>query len=116
MPDGVSGNISRTSSQIRASSIWPRAFGIDAHTHRLGNTDRVGQLHFATVGQTSSDDILRHVAGHVRRAAIHFRRILAAERATTMPAPAAIGIDDDLAACETAIAVRAAGDELARRD
>ncbi len=111
----MSGKISRTSSQIRASSIWPGAFGIDVHAHRLGNADGVGQLHFAAIGQAGGDDVLGHVAGHVGGAAIDLGRVLAAERAAAVPAPAAVGVDDDLAAGQAAVAVRAADDELAGR-
>ena len=91
------------------------ALRIDVHAHRLGDADRIGQLHLAPLGQAGRDDVLRHVAGHVGRAAIDLRRVLAAERAAAVPAPAAVGIDDDLAPGQAAVAVRPADDELARR-
>ena len=71
---------------------------IDVHAHRLGHADGVGQLHLAAIGQAGRDDVLGHVPGHVGGAAIDLRRVLAAERPAAVPAPAAVGIDDDLAA------------------
>ena len=79
------------------------------------HADRVGQLHFAAIGQAGGDDVLGHVPGHVGGAAIDLGRILAAEGAAAVPAPAAVGIDDDLAPGQAAVAVRAADDEPAGR-
>ena len=85
------------------------------HADRLGHADGVGQLHFAPLGQAGRDDVLGHVPRHVSRAAIDLRRVLAAERAAAVPAPAAVGIDDDLAAGQAAVAMRTADDELPGR-
>ena len=115
MPPGVSGNSS--SHQLANPLVvdLARAFGVDVHADRLGDADGVGELHFAALGQAGGDDVLGHVAGHVGGAAIDLRRVLAAERAAAVPAPAAVGVDDDLAAGQPAVAVRAADDELAGR-
>src|SRR5204863_7486616 len=91
------------------------ALRIDVHTDRLGDADGVGKLHLAPLGQTSGDNVLGYVAGHVSRTAIDLRRVLAAESAAAMPGPAAIAIDDNFAAGQTAVAVRPADDEIARR-
>ena len=115
MPPGVSGKSSRTSSQIRSSSTLAGALGVDVHADRLGDADGVGQLHFAAIGQAGGDDVLGHVPGHVGRAAIDLGRVLAAERAAAVTAPAAVGVDDDLAAGQAAVAVRTADDEAAGR-
>jgi hypothetical protein len=53
----------------------------------------------------------RVVAGR----AIDLRRILAGERAAAVTAHAAVGVDDDLAAGEAAVALRSADDEATRR-
>src|SRR5205085_9304764 len=45
---------------------------------------------------------------------VDLARVLAAERAATVPASTAVRVDDDLAACEPAIAVRTAHLEIAR--
>ena len=80
-----------------------------------GNANRISQLHFDARCQPGSHDILRDVARHVAGRAIHLRRIFARERAAAVTAHAAVGIDDDLAAGETGIAVRSADDETAGR-
>src|SRR5205823_2186184 len=91
---------------------FSRALRIDVHAHRLRDANGISQLHLAPSGQTRRHDILRHMPGHISRAAIDFRRVLAAECAAAMPAPAAVAIDDDLAAGQAAIAVWAADDEI----
>src|SRR4051812_33361994 len=78
-------------------------------------TDRVGELNLGPGGKTSSHDVLGHITAHVSSAAIDLRRILTAERATTVTAHAAVGIDDDLAAGQAGIALRTADDETTGR-
>ena len=89
--------------------------GIHEHGHRLGVTDSVGELDFATVGEACCNNVLSDIAGSVCCAAVDLGRVLAAECATTMTAHAAVGVDDDLTASEAAVAVRAADNELAGR-
>ena len=101
--------------RCRSSSILPVPSVSTQHAHRLGDADGVGQLHFAAVGQAGGDDVLGHVPGHVGGAAVDLGRILAAEGAAAVPAPAAVGVDDDLAAGQAAVAVRAADHEPAGR-
>jgi hypothetical protein len=78
-------------------------------------TDGVGELHFALRGEAGGDDVLRDPAAHVGGAAVHLRRIFAGERATAVTAHAAVGIHDDLATGQAAVALRTADDELAGR-
>ncbi len=85
------------------------------HADRLGDADRVGQLHFAAVGQSGGDDVLGDVPGHVGGAAVDLGRVLAAEGPAAVPAPAAVGVDDDLAARQAAVAVRTADHEAPGR-
>src|SRR5207244_3866057 len=80
---------------------------------RVGIANGVRQLHLTLRGQTRLDDILGDVTGHVRGRAIHLGRVLAAEGAAAVPAPAAVGIDNDLAPGQAAVAVRAAFQEAA---
>ena len=89
--------------------------GVHEHGHGLGVADGVGELHFATVGEACGHDVLGHVAGGVGCTAVDLGGVLAAERATTVTAHAAVGVDDDLTAGEAAVAVRAADNELAGR-
>ena len=115
MPPGDSGN--KLADEFANALVVDaaRAVGIDVHAHRLRNADGVGQLHFAAIGQAGGDDVLGHVPGHVGGAAIDLGRILAAEGAAAVTAPAAVGIDDDLAAGQPAVAVRTADHEPAGR-
>ena len=115
MPAGVSGKCLRTSSADLRVGDLAGALGVDVDAHRLGDADGVGELHFAALGQAGGDDVLGDVAGHVGGAAVDLGRVLAAEGAAAVPAPAAVGVDDDLAARQAAVAVRAADDELAGR-
>jgi hypothetical protein len=91
------------------------AEGIDHQRHRPGNADGVGHLHFAAVGETGGDDVLGHVARGIGGRAVDLRRVLAREGATAVPGGAAVGVDDDLAAGQAAVAVRAADDEAPGR-
>ena len=59
------------------------------------------------------DDGLGRLAGDVRRGAVHLGGVLAGEGAAAVRAPAAVGVDDDLAAGETRVAVGAADGEAA---
>ena len=113
IPLGVSGNSSFTSSQSRSSAILPVPSRIDRDADRIGDADGVGQLHLALVGQSGGDDVLGHVPGHVGGAAVDLGGVLAAERAAAVACPAAVGVDDDLAPGQAAIAVRPADHEAA---
>ena len=62
-----------------------------------------------------ADDVLRHVARHVRARAIDLRRVLAAEAAATVPRHAAVGVDDDLAPREARVAHRPSDHEAPGR-
>src|SRR6266446_9215039 len=71
----------------------------------------VGELDFATGGQSGGHDVFGNVAAHVGGAAVNLGRILAAESATAVTAHAAVAINDDFAASETGVALRSADDE-----
>ena len=114
IPEGVSGKISPDELGDRRVGELARAEGVDVDAHRLGDADGVGELDLAALGQAGGDDVLGDVAGHVGGGAVDLRRILAAEGAAAVPAHAAVGVDDDLAAGQAGVAVRAADDELAR--
>ena len=89
--------------------------GIHRHGGRLGHADGIGDLDLAALGQARRDDVLGHVAASVGGAAVDLGRILAGERATTMTRHATVGIDDDLATGQSAVAHRPADDEVAGR-
>ena len=91
------------------------AEGVDRYRRRQCHADGVGHLNFTTLGQAGSDDILGDIAPGVGRAAIYFGWILAGEGATAMARHAAVGVDDDLAAGQAAVAHRAPNHEVTGR-
>ena len=93
-----------------------RAHRVDPDAHGFGVADGVGDLQFADLRQPGGDDVLRHPAAHVGGRAIDLRRILAGEGAAAVAAPAAIGVDDDLAAGHPGVALGTADDKTAGRD
>ena len=87
--------------------------GIDQDGRGLGHTDGVADLHRAALGQAGSHDVLGHVAGGVGSRAVDLGRILAGEGATAVRCGTAVGVDDDLAAGQAAVTLRATDDEAA---
>src|SRR6476620_2784305 len=81
---------------------------VHGHVDRLRDADRVRQLHLALLGQARRDDILRDIARRIRCRAVDFRRVLARECAATVRCRAAVRVDDDLAAGDARVTVRAA--------
>ncbi len=90
-----------------------RAKAEDGNGERLGDADRIGELHQTAVAEAGVHQRLRHPAGRVGGAAVHLGGVLAAEGAAAVAAPAAISVDDDLAAGEAGVGRRAADDEVA---
>src|SRR6185436_19855900 len=88
---------------------------VDHYRDGPGDADRVGHLDLAAVREARGHDVLRHPAGGVAGGAVDLGGVLAAERAAAVAGHAAVGVDDDLAAGEPAVAHRAADDELAGR-
>ena len=79
-----------------------RIIGVDrgtkgVHFDRSGilDADGVGQLDFASLGQSSFHQVLGHVAGHVGRRAVDFGGVLPTERPTTVAAHSTVGVHDD---------------------
>src|SRR5882762_2674620 len=84
---------------------------IHQYTNGFSYSDGVGELHFATIGQSGGHDVLRDIARHVGGRTVHLGRILAAERAAAVTSHATVRVHDDLASGETGIAHGAANDE-----
>ena len=91
------------------------AEGLHEQPDRGGLADGVGHLDLDPLGQAGRDDVLGHPAHRVGRRTVHLGRILAGEGAAAVTGPAAVGVDDDLAAGQTGVAHGAADDELAGR-
>jgi len=58
---------------------------------------------------------IHHSPRRISRRAVHFGGVLAAEGPAPVRAPAAVGVDDDLAASEACVAMGPANHEPARR-
>ena len=106
---------SRTSASSFSRVDLRRAERLDHDRHRVRDADRVRDLRLAPLGEAGGDDGLRDLAHRVRGRAVDLGRVLAGERAATVAGHAAVGVDDDLAAGEAAVGVRAAELELAGR-
>jgi hypothetical protein len=113
MPFGRRSKCFFTSSAIFSSETLPVPLRRDPHRGRLGDADGVGNLHQALAGKPGGDDVLRHVAAGVGGRAVDLRRVLAGEGAAAVGRRAAVGVDDDLAPGQAAVALRAADDEAA---
>ena len=88
------------------------ALGIHQDTRGLGDANGVTQLHFADIRKLCCNDVLGDVARHVCSTAIDLRWILAAECAAAVTTATTVGVHDDLASSEAAIAVRSADFKL----
>src|SRR5439155_12420929 len=75
----------------------------------------VGDLDFALAREPGRDHVLGRIARHVASGAIDLGRILSRERAAAMASVSAVGVDDDLAAGQSTISLRAADDEASGR-
>ena len=92
-----------------------RAACVDRDGHRLRYADRVGELDLDLVSDACCHDVLCDIAGSICCGAVDLCRILAGESAAAMACVSAVCVDNDLAACETGIAVRSADNKAACR-
>lgn len=79
------------------------AVGVDVDREGLGHTDGVGDLDQGAGSEAGSDDGLGDPAGSVGARAVDLGGVLAGEGTTSVGSPASVGINDDLASCETTI-------------
>ena len=114
MPLGVKSKCFLTSFSRAAASSELVPKSSTSNRNRLGDPDRVSNLDFATPRNPGGHEILRHEACRVGAAAIDLRRILPREGATTVTSHTAVGIDDDLSACETGVPLGPPHHEAAR--
>ena len=91
------------------------AFGVDRDVDRVRHADGVRHLDLALTRQPGGHDVLGHIARGVGGAAVDFGRILSAESATAVRTGAAVGVHDDLASGQAAVALRTANHEAAGR-
>src|SRR5688500_10862726 len=81
----------------------PGAERLHVHRDRARTTDRVRDLHLASVGETFADDLSSNVASEIGAAAVDLRGVLPAERSTAVVRRAAVRVDDDLATGHAAV-------------
>uniref|UniRef100_A0A804N322 Uncharacterized protein n=1 Tax=Zea mays TaxID=4577 RepID=A0A804N322_MAIZE len=91
------------------------AVRVDEHGQGLRHADGVRHLHEAAAGEAAGHDALGGLPGHVGAAAVHLGGVLAGEGATAVGSPAAVRVDDDLAAGEAGVTVGPADDEAPGR-
>src|SRR5277367_4288905 len=104
----VGGEVEMGAHDLRELRVrqFPRAECLDHDGGRLRDPDRVGDLHLAALRQARGHDVLGNVARGVSGGTIDLGRVLARERAAAVPGQTAVGIHDDLASREPAIADR----------
>ncbi len=113
MPLGRRSKCSLTSAAIFSSGNHTRAFGVDRDVHGLGHANGVGHLHLALARQTGGHHVLGHIAGGIGSRAVYLAGVFAAEGTAAVGAGAAVGVHDDLATGQAAIALRATDDKSA---
>jgi hypothetical protein len=91
------------------------AVGVDVDGQRFGDADGVRDLHQASSREAGGDDGLGRLSGNVRSGAIDLGRILTREGTAAVRTPTPVGVDDDLSASQTGVAIRTADDEASRR-
>ena len=89
------------------------AIGGYPHAGGLCHADGVGNLYQAFGRQTGGYDVLRHITSSISSRTIDLGRILAGEGTATVRRCATVGVHDDLAAGESAVALWAADNETA---
>src|ERR1019366_8149970 len=82
--------------------------------NRFRNANGISKLHFTTIGQSSSNNVLGDVARHVTGRAINLGRALATEYTTAVTPHAAVSVHDDFAPGQSGVAHRTTDYEAAR--
>ena len=81
----------------------------------MSNADSVSKLNFAAVCDSGGYNVLRNVTSHVGRASVNLCRVLAGERTAAVTGISAVGVNDNLSACQSAVAHRTADNESSCR-
>lgn len=89
------------------------AVGVDVDREGLSNADGVRELDEGAASEAGGDEGLGDPAADVGSRAVDLGEVLAGEGTTTVSTPATVGVDDDLAAGQTGITLRATNDEEA---
>mmetsp|Transcript_881 Transcript_881/g.2480 ORF Transcript_881/g.2480 Transcript_881/m.2480 type:complete len:266 (+) Transcript_881:242-1039(+) len=90
------------------------AVGVDEDGEGFRDADGVGHLDEAAFGEFCGHDRFGDPAAVIGGGTVDFRRIFSGESAAAVGAPAPVGVDDDLATGEAAVALGPADGEHAR--
>ena len=85
-----------------------RTFGVDEYRYGGRYADCVGNLHFNLVGKSRGNQVLAHVARHICRRTVNFCGVLARKSSAAVRAPAAVGVNYNLPARKSAVALGSA--------
>merc|ERR1712187_177213 len=83
---------------VRCQRTLLRAVGLHKERQRLRHANGVGELDQGTLAEAALHDRLGHLPADVCRGAVHLSWVLTREGTPTVSAPAAVRVDDDLAA------------------
>jgi len=89
------------------------AVGIDVDGEGLSDADGVRELDKGTTAEAGGDEGLGNPAADVGSRAVDLREVLSGEGTATVGTPSAVGVNDDLTASQTGVALRATNDEEA---
>jgi len=97
------------------TALLTGAVRLHEHGQGLSDTDGVGELDEGPAGELAVHKRLGDPACEIGGRAVDFTVVLTREGTAAVRAPAAVGVDNDLAARQTGIALWTADDEEARR-
>ena len=80
---------------------------------RLCHPDGVADLDEAPPAQPGRRETLGHLAGSVGRAPVHLGVVIPGKGSASVRSPAAVGVHDDLPACQPGVTQGASDDEVA---
>ena len=89
------------------------AEGIDHYGNRLCNADSICKLYLALVGKTCGNDVLCNISCSVSGTSVNLCGVLSGESSSAVTCISAVGVNDYLSSCQTAVALRAADNESA---
>jgi hypothetical protein len=94
--------------------LFRGAVGVNKDGERLRNTDGVRKLYKCTAAKFGVDERFRNPSGKVSSRSVNLRKIFAGESSTTVGTPSTVGVDNDLSASKTSVALWSADDEQSR--
>ena len=77
----------------------------DSDRSGMGNADCIGQLDFTRIRQSCRHDIFRHITGRICCRTVNLGAVLPGEGSAAVTGIAAVGVNDNLAPCQSAVDV-----------